>query len=181
MLLIVAGPSGVGKSRLIDIATKSFDFARAVPVTSRMKRPREEHGVDYEFVSKSEFRDLIRGNLLCAWDFTLNNYYGYRRDLEQRLQRGEDIVIQALSRMGLRMSKTLPDAFLLFLESSSPQLLNRRLAERKYDQDEMRLRRDHWQEEQEHSSLFDFVIRDADCTPTEDLTKLLADVLTRFR
>ncbi len=181
MLLIVAGPSGVGKSRLIDVATKSFGFARAVPVTSRERRHDEEHGVDYEFVSEAEFRDLIRGNLLCAWDFTLRNYYGYRRDLEQRLDRGEDIVIQVLARMGLRMSKTLPDAFLLFLDSSSPALLSRRLAERNYDEDEMRIRKDHWQEEQEHSSLFDWVLREADCTPTEDLTKLLADVLTRFR
>lgn len=181
MLLIVAGPSGVGKSRLIDVAVQSFGFARAVPVTSRNRREDEAHGVDYEFVTKAEFRDLIRGNLMCAWDFTLRNYYGYRRELEQRLNRGENVVIQALARMGLRMSQSLPDTFLVYLDSSSQDLLGRRLAERNYDKEEMRLRTYHWQEEQEHSSLFDWILWDADRTPSEELIKLLAEVLTQFR
>lgn len=181
MLLIIAGPSGVGKSRLIDVAVESFGFARAVPVTSRPKREEEQHGVDYEFVSKAEFKGLIRDNLMYAWDFTLKNYYGYRRDLEERINRGENVVIQALARMGIRMSNGLPDAFLVFLDSSSPDLLARRLAKRKYDEEEMRLRKLHWQEEREHSPLFEWVLRDADLTPTEELTKFLAEVLNRFR
>lgn len=181
MLLIVSGPSGVGKSRLIEVAIKSFGFGRAVPVTSRDKREGEEHGVDYEFVSKGQFRDLIRRNQLCAWDYTLRNYYGYKRDLQPRLQRGEDVVIHALARMSLRMSQTLPDTLLLFLSPSSNELLESRLVGRKYDQEEMRIRRTHWEEESEHSSLFNWVLRDGDRTPTESIADLLAEIVTRFR
>jgi guanylate kinase len=111
----------------------------------------------------------------------LQNYYGYKRDLEQRANRGENVVIHGLSRMALRMSQDLPDTFLVFLLPSSNELLETRLAERNYDNEQMAIRRAHWAEEMEHSSLYTWVLRDGDRTPTETMAELLADIVSRFR
>lgn len=180
MLLIVSGPSGVGKSRLIDLAHHSFGFGQVVPVTSRTRRPGEIQGVDYEFVSKDAFQDLVRNDSLCAWDYVLQNYYGYRRELQYRLSNGENLIVHALARMALRMSRTLPDVFLLFLDPGSDALLETRLAKREHTPTDMLLRRMHWAEEKEHSPMFDWIVRNADVTPTEDLMALTAEVLERF-
>jgi guanylate kinase len=180
MLVIVSGPSGVGKSRLIALACSQFGFARSVPITTRSKRPGEVEGLDYEFVSKSRFRSLIIEGQLCMWDFTLRHYYGYRVDLRRRCSSGEAIVIHALARMGLRFFQDNSDVFLVFLDSPSDALLDHRLADRAYDETELLLRRQHWAEEREHSSMFHLVLRDGDRAPDRDLTLALADLLTRF-
>src|SRR5437588_12813042 len=104
MLVILSGPSGVGKSRLIDLACVSFGFRPAVPVTTRPIRPGEREGADYEYVSKDQFRQLIQKGVMLDWDFALQNYYGYRLDLLQRTAAGENVIVHALARMAIRIA-----------------------------------------------------------------------------
>ncbi len=178
--MVVSGPSGVGKSRLIEVARESFDFGRAVPTTTRARRNGEVEGIDYEFVSKQVFQEGIRGNMFCAWDFALRNYYGYRRDLERRLHSGENIVIHALARMAIRMSRDLPDVFLVFMDGSSDEVLERRIGDRAYGEEEIVFRREHRREEREHAPLFDWVIKNADITASVDMADILMEIIGRF-
>lgn len=180
MLLIISGPSGVGKSRLLDLAERAFGFRRVVPLTTRPSRIGEKAGHDYQFVSKEQFCQLITDDLLTAWDFVLGNYYGYSKDLAVSVKSGENIVIQALSRMALRIAATYSDVLLVSLKPNSDRMLETRLTERSYTKSELSLRRAHWEEEIELSRLFHVIIDDADITPTSELTKTLADVINRF-
>lgn len=180
MLLIVSGPSGVGKSRLLDLAEQGFGFRRVVPVTTRSSRSNERPGRDYQFVSREQFRQLILDDLLTAWDFVLGNYYGYEKDLAESIRSGQNIVIQALSRMAIRIAAAYSDVLLVSLRPSSDLLLAMRLTERNYTSSQLVLRKAHWEEEVELSYLFDVVIDDADITPTAELITTLADVINRF-
>jgi len=180
MLLIVSGPSGVGKSRLLDLAEQAFGFRRVVPLTTRSSRRGERAGYDYHFVSREQFRQLIVDDLLTAWDYVLGNYYGYGKDLAEGIRSGQNIVIQALSRMAIRIAAASSDVLLVSLKPSSDLLLETRLTERNYSTSELTLRRAHWEEEIELSSLFNVVIDNADITPTAELTTTLADVINRF-
>ncbi len=180
MLLIVSGPSGVGKSRLLDVAEQAFGFQRIVPLTTRSVRKREKPGYDYQFVSRETFRQLIIDDQLTAWDYVLGNYYGYNRELAEGITAGRNIVIQALSRMAIRIAAASSDVLLVSLRPRSELLLETRLAERDYDATQLALRRAHWEEEIELSGLFDIVIDNADVTATADLTVTLADVINRF-
>ncbi|HET9282446.1 MAG TPA: GNAT family N-acetyltransferase [Candidatus Angelobacter sp.] len=180
MLLIISGPSGVGKSRLLDLAERAFGFRRVVPLTTRSSRIGENPGHDYQFVSKEQFCQLISDGRLTAWDFVLGNYYGYGKDLAESVKSGENIVIQALSRMALRIAATYSDVLLVSLRPNSDQILQARLTERSYTSSELALRKAHWQEEIELSHLFNVIIENADITPTAELTKTLADVINRF-
>lgn len=181
MLLAISGPSGVGKSRLMELASSSFGFSRAVPLTTRPARTGEIPGVDYEFVSKDRFRQLIRhGDLMC-WDFTLRHYYGYRKEVGQRLRLGQNVVIQILARMAVRLANTYGDVFLVFLDASSDAILTERLSTRGYGQDELLLRTLHWEEEREHSQMFDVIVADADHALDPELTAVLADIIERFQ
>ena len=180
MLLIVSGPSGVGKSRLLDLAEQAFGFRRVVPLTTRSSRKGERPGFDYQFVSREQFRQLIVDDLLTAWDYVLGNYYGYTKDLGERIGSGQNVVIQALSRMAIRIAAAHSDVLLLSLRPSSDLLLETRLTERNYTPSELVLRKAHWEEEIELSHLFNIVIDNADITPTAELTTTLADVINRF-
>ena len=180
MLLIVSGPSGVGKSRLVDLAEQSFGFRRLVPLTTREIRSGERSGYDYQFVSKEQFRDLIQSNQVSAWDYALDNYYGYSLELAESIRTGRNTVIHALARMAIRIAGSYSDVLLVSLRPSSEQILESRLTERQYTNDELALRRAHWKEEIELSCLFDVVIDSAEITPTAELTLTLADVINRF-
>ena len=180
MLLIISGPSGVGKSRLLDVAERAFGFRRIVPLTTRSCRPSEVPYRDYQFVSRQDFRELILNDHLTAWDYALGNYYGYTKDLAVGLNSGQDIVIQALSRMAIRIAAAHSNVLLVSLRPSSDLLLESRLAERKHSAIDFVLRRAHWDEEVELSYLFNVVIDNADVTPTSKLTSTLADVINGF-
>lgn len=180
MLLILSGPSGVGKSRLLRLAEQAFGFRPVVPLTTRPPRSGEVAGSEYEFVTKESFREMIRHDALSVWDFTLRHYYGYRKELAERIRGGENIVIQAMARMGVRIAQAHTNVILVFLRPSSDLLLEMRLTKRSYSGDELLLRRMHWEEELEHSSLFDVVIDDADVTESEELAAALADIINRF-
>jgi guanylate kinase len=180
MLLIVCGPSGIGKSRLLDLAEKSLRFRRLVPLTTRTRRAEEKQGHDYRFVSKEEFRQLILDDALTAWDYNLGNYYGYARDLGDSILSGQNIVIQALSRMALRIASTHSNVLLVSLKPNSEVLLDMRLSERNYCEADLAMRRAHWTEEIELSKLFNVVIENADITPTAELASTLAEVINRF-
>lgn len=177
MILLVAGPSGVGKSRLVAEACRSFGFSTVVPVTTRAPRQGEVDGREYEFVTVGQFQDDIRSSRLYCWDYVLGNYYGYRHDLEQLARSGTRLLVQILARMGVRVAATLPDAHLLFLDASGDRDLEHRLVARKGQLDE---RRTHWAEERLHSRLFDFTIQDAAVADPADLARFLSDLVNQW-
>lgn len=181
MLIVVAGPSGVGKSRLLDLATRSLEFRTATPVTSRRPRDGEIDGQDYYFCDRNAFRTRIEEGQLFEWDFVLRNYYGYGHELRALAEGAEPAIVQILARMGLRVAARLPDVFSLYLRARDQQLLSERLEARAYDERELLLREEHWAEEEAHSHLFDLVVNEAELVNDDAVLEVLQEASIGMR
>lgn len=79
-VFILSGPGGVGKTTLVK---KLFEknnirqlFMQGISVTTRLKRPQEKEGVDYFFINKEEFLNLIKKNFFLEYQQVLDDYYG---------------------------------------------------------------------------------------------------------
>lgn len=90
-LFIVSGPSGSGKSSLInDIVNESDDFVRSISVTTRPKRKDETSGRQYHFISKDEFEELIEKDMLLEWADYAGYLYGTpKKFVTEKLSKGK--------------------------------------------------------------------------------------------
>jgi guanylate kinase len=161
LLLVISGPSGVGKNRWIDVATRELGMEFIVPYTTRNPRRDEVPGRDYHFVDAAQFQEKIGEGFFCEWDFTLGNYYGSGPELKAAVDSGRPTIIHALARMAIRLHARFPSSRLLFLDSTCRSELERRLRDRGYGDTQVADRSRHWDEEAQHQPLFDRVIPDA--------------------
>ena len=176
MLIVVAGPSGVGKSRLLRLAESGLGWGTVTPWTSRPRRDDEEPGRDYSFCTQDEFRARIEAGDMPFWDFTLRHYYGYGPDLTERAASGQPHIIQALARLGLRLVQAVPDSATVFLHASDEHTLRARLNARGYDRTELVLREQHWLEERTHAPMFDVQVSEAELADTDAMLALLSEL-----
>lgn len=163
MLLVLCGPSGVGKSTLWLETAEELGFRRYVAYTTRPQRVGEVEGYDYRFLTVERFRRGILQNGFLEWDFFYNHYYGFAQDLRDAVERGEDIVIQALSRIGYRLRRSLvAQVRLVSLQPGNIEILLQRMRERNSGSDEIAYRMHHAYEEQANSFYCDLVIHAAE-------------------
>jgi len=157
MLVIISGPSGIGKDTLIRGLVSRYGARFEIPYTSRRSRASERNGVDYHFVSRDEFRQGIRDRRFLEWDYCLDEYYGFGASLAPRDT--ELIVTHALARMALRIwARIWPLTRLVFLMPHDVGALRARLELRCGSDDELKARLAHGEEEMRHAPLFDYVM-----------------------
>tara|TARA_Y100000996_G_C22537989_1_gene648964 strand:+ start:123 stop:758 length:636 start_codon:yes stop_codon:yes gene_type:complete len=93
IMVILSSPSGAGKTTLVKKIEENKDFSISISHTTRKPRKNENDGVDYFFVSKSEFENLIKNNKFLEYARVFNNYYGSSEDLVfQRLNNGKNVI-----------------------------------------------------------------------------------------
>tara|TARA_Y100000992_G_C21273031_1_gene498067 strand:+ start:2185 stop:2820 length:636 start_codon:yes stop_codon:yes gene_type:complete len=93
IMVILSSPSGAGKTTLVKKIEENKDFSISISHTTRKPRKNENNGVDYFFVSKSEFENLIKNNKFLEYARVFNNYYGSSEDLVfQRLNNGKNVI-----------------------------------------------------------------------------------------
>ncbi len=137
----------------------------------------EVEGWDYHFVTISKFQDMIRNGLLTEWDYTLNAYYGTGLSLKKRLQQSENVVIQVLGRMALRLKRKFPNVHTVMLFTSDETTYIERLKIRGCEGKELEARIAHREEELIHADLFDFKIPNADVMPDRDIQHILNEIM----
>ena len=116
-VVIISGPSGVGKSTICKEAVKELDNASlSVSVTTRQKSESEVDGRDYRFISKEQFQDKIDKGLLLEHAEVFGNLYGTPRDeVEKALAEGKTIILE-IDVQGARQAKIIyPDAKMIFI------------------------------------------------------------------
>jgi guanylate kinase len=128
-LTVLSGPAGVGKSSIVDYLRHHHpEVWHSVSVTTRPQRPGEREGVDRFFVDSETFARMVRDGELLEHAHYADNWYGTpRAPVEDRLARGE-LVLLEIEVQGARQIRTLlPDARLVFLAPPSWDELERRL------------------------------------------------------
>jgi guanylate kinase len=137
-LVILSGPSGVGKDTVIDHwREKNPKVQRVVAYTTRAPRNGEVDGLDYNFVSVDRFKQLADEGAFLEWKEVYGNYYATPlRDMEMLLADGNTAILKidvqgALTAMDLR-----PDAITIFILPPDLDELERRIHSRALDTDD---------------------------------------------
>ncbi len=128
-LLVLTGPSGVGKGTVVERLLEQVPgISRSVSVTTRALRPGEEEGVDYFFRSVEEFQQMRQHNELLEWAEFAGAYYGTpRRWMESELKTGQDVLLVIEVQGAKQIRERYPSAVLIFLSPPSLDVLEQRL------------------------------------------------------
>jgi len=138
LLIVISGPSGVGKDSLVEaLLRRNCALRRVVTTTDRPCRPGEVDGVDYHFVSTEEFERMIAQEEFIEWAKVYGQYKGIpQRELEQALESGQDVVVRVDVQGAATIRRLIPQAILLFVATSSEMEMVRRLRGRGGDSEE---------------------------------------------
>lgn len=137
-LIILSGPSGVGKGTVREELFKdeSLNLAYSISMTTRKPRPSEQDKVDYFFVSEETFKDKIEKGLLLEWAQFVNNYYGTpKENVEKLLDEGKNVVLEIEVQGALQVMEKCPEAITIFLVPPSFEELERRIRGRRTEEE----------------------------------------------
>lgn len=131
-LLVISGPSGVGKGTIVKCLLEQLDnISLSVSCTTRAPRAGEVDGKHYYFITKEEFTRMIDEGAFLEYEANFSNYYGTPLGkVKEKLDAGEDVILEIDVRGGLNVKKKLPEAALLFIMPPSMEVLKDRLAGR---------------------------------------------------
>ncbi len=133
LLLVLSGPSGVGKGTVKSaiVKNKVFPFEYSVSMTTRKPRPGEVNGKDYYFVTQERFKQAIKQNELLEYNQYVNNFYGTpMTPVEKMLDAGKDVLLEIDVNGAKKVRKQMPDGVFIFLTPPDLHTLHTRLENR---------------------------------------------------
>jgi guanylate kinase len=133
LLIVISGPSGVGKDSVLKrMKERGLPFHFVVTTTSRPPRPEEVHGRDYIFVSNEEFEAMIEAGQLLEHALVYNQHKGIsRQQVSQALASGKDVVMRIDVQGAQTVRRLCPEAVLIYLTTRDEEELRRRLQYRR--------------------------------------------------
>ena len=161
LLVVISGPSGVGKdavlNRMAELGSRQYF---TVTTTTRSLRPGETDGVDYYFVTKEMFQQMVEDDELLEWAEVYGNYYGSpKSQIRDNLSLGRNVILKIDIQGAAAVREKLPRALSIFLAPPSFSEMERRLRERMTESpDELALRLRTAKQEMQESSKFDYVV-----------------------
>lgn len=176
-LVVLSGTSAAGKDSLLQrMKEQGFPFHFVVTTTTRPRRPGEVDGVDYNFVSRERFQEMIEGGELLEHALVYGDYKGIpRRQVEEALQSGKDVILRIDVQGAATIRRLAPEAVLIFLTASSEEELIQRLRARKTeDPDELARRIATAREELKRADEFDYVVVNRDDCLDEAVSQVQA-------
>ena len=143
LLVLVSGPSGTGKGTVCNLLREKHpELAYSISATTRQPRPGEVDGVNYYFYDKAKFEDMIEAGELLEWANVYGNYYGTpKQAVLDRLEAGEDILLEIDTQGALNVMEAMPEGLYVFLLPPSLEELEKRLRGRGTETDESIARR----------------------------------------
>ena len=160
-LIVVAAPSGAGKSSLVKALLELDSHVHlSVSHTTRAPRGQEKHGRDYYFASQSEFDAMVQSNAFVEWAHVHGNRYGTsKKAIEERIAQGSDVILEIDFQGALQIREAIANAVLVFILPPSWEELRSRLERRGEDSAEViEVRLRNAAIEMAQVSKFDFVI-----------------------
>ncbi|HIP93172.1 MAG TPA: guanylate kinase [Desulfurobacteriaceae bacterium] len=147
LLLVISGPSGVGKTSLVKKFLEEFksEVIFSISCTTRKPRPGEVHGKDYFFVDQKTFEKMIEKDELLEWANVHGNYYGTLKSfVYENLLKGKSVLLDIDPHGAFQIKQKIRDSVLIFILPPSWDELKKRLQKRKSESEseiQKRLRR----------------------------------------
>lgn len=139
LLIVLSGPSGAGKGTLCQELRKEMPHLHySVSVTTRPPRPGEVEGVNYHYITKEKFEQMLANNEFLEWAKVYDNYYGTpKKKVMEVLERGEDIILEIDIQGAMQIKKQFPEGVFIFIVPPSLQELEKRIIKRGTDSAEV--------------------------------------------
>lgn len=133
LLFVISGPSGVGKNSILnEVLKRRTNLFYSISTTTRPPRRNETNGKDYFFLTEKEFRESIDKGEFLEWARVYDKYYGTpRKAVEERLNRGEHVIMDVDIQGAAQIRQNIPEAILIFIFPPSREELKKRLLGRK--------------------------------------------------
>jgi guanylate kinase len=159
-LLVVSGPSGVGKSTITNNLRNDDRFWISISVTTRKIRPGEVNGIDYHFVNDDEFNEMIKADEFLEFaEFAGARYGTPRKAVDKALAAGKNVILEIELKGARQVRKSSKDAIMIFIEPPSWEVLKTRLSNRGTESEfSTQARLDRAKEELSAASEFDHVL-----------------------
>jgi guanylate kinase len=161
LLIVISGPSGVGKDSLVQrLQERNCQFYFVVTATDRPPRPDEVEGEDYFFVSKEEFERMIEEDELIEHAVVYGQYKGVpKQQVREAMASGKDAIMRLDVQGAATIREIAPEAVLIFLTASSEGELEERLLARGDDSsDQVERRMATARQEMKRLPEFDYVV-----------------------
>lgn len=142
-IFILSGPSGSGKSSVLSIVLKKLDkYFFSVSATTRSPRPGEINGVNYYFITKEKFLEMIDKGEFLEYTRYVDNYYGTPiGPIYDRIEQGYDVFLDIEVEGHSNVKKRIPEAVSVFITPPSLEVLAARLRGRSTEPEEVILGR----------------------------------------
>ena len=140
LLIILSGPSGVGKGTIRKYFEKDdrLNLAYSTSMTTRSPRQGEKDGVDYFFTTKEKFEEAIKNGELLEYAEFVGNYYGTTLNEVERLRNeGKNVLLEIEVQGATQVQKRCPDALSIFIIPPSMDELERRIRGRRSEPEEI--------------------------------------------
>ena len=160
-LYLIAAPSGAGKTSLVKaLLEKTQNLRVSVSHTTRPARAGEEDGVNYHFVSKNEFQQMLSDKVFLEHAQVFDNYYGTSlKWLTEQLNTGIDVILEIDWQGAQQVRRLKPDTVSIFILPPSRATLEQRLKDRGKDSEEVIAKRLRGAvEEMSHNIEFDYLV-----------------------
>jgi len=163
MIIIFSGPSGVGKSTIINELIKHKNLYFSISHTTREKRHNEKDGIDYFFVKNSEFNDLIKSDFFIEYEKYGTDYYGTGKD---QLNNAELTTVLDVEVNGATtLLKQNPNFVGIFIDIENDELINR-LKTRGHNAEFISKRMQLASDQRSKINEFDYIVKNVDINTT---------------
>ncbi len=130
-LIVISGPSGVGKTSIVDSMLESTPSVFSVSATTRLARVGEVDGVDYHFVDRLSFKAMVDSGEILEWAEYGGNLYGtLRSSVQPILDSGRNVILDIENEGAKQIRENYPEALLIFVSPPDLETLASRLAGR---------------------------------------------------
>jgi guanylate kinase len=135
-LFVIAAPSGAGKTSLVKALVASMDKLKvSISHTTRVPRPTETNGVNYYFVTETEFAEQIKKTVFLEHAFVFGHHYGTSRHwVESQLKAGIDVILEIDWQGAKQVRRLFPASISIFILPPSLEVLKARLEARQEDE-----------------------------------------------
>jgi guanylate kinase len=180
ILFVISAPSGAGKTTIVrKVISQLPGVNLSVSCTTRDRRPEEQDGIDYFFITRDEFSTMEQEGKFIEWAQVHGDLYGTPRANVEKLQHGEDLVLEIDTQGARKIREEFHDGVLIFILPPSLEVLGERLRSRGGDSEEaIQARLRNAQKELDQMGWYDYIVVN---TEIEEATRELASIIIAER